>query len=146
MASEPSNVAIEPDNSGIVAATIFLVIGCMLTFLLVGRGSPDLTQDDVSLNISGSGYGRTIRYDEIDSVRLRWNLDGLGAKIGALQNGNDYRGSFAMRPYGRASLFVDARTKPFVEIFSTNGVTIVSAADSLSAERLLRTLRDKSRR
>ena len=79
---------------------------------------------------------RTVNYADLDSVTLRMNLDGLDRRLNALQNGNDYRGMFDMRPYGRTAIYVDARVSPFVVLHARRGVTIFSAADSMTAIEL----------
>lgn len=50
-------------------------------------------------------------------------------------------GGSSLRPYGEATVFVDALKNPMVVIHATGGVTIVSAADSIGAERLAARLR-----
>ena len=82
-----------------------------------------------------------IPYSTIDSVGMRHGLNGLKGRVNALQSGNSYAGRFAMAPYGEAMLFVDALREPFVVIYASNGVTLLSAADSVAAEALTARLR-----
>jgi hypothetical protein len=51
-----------------------------------------------------------------------------------------------MEPYGEAMLFVDALREPLVVIHAKSGVTLLSAADSVSAEQLAVRLRAAAHR
>ena len=122
-----------------------ILAGILVTLALLvvdsRGGTPKIEELADSLAISSSGYSRRIAYATIDSVTLRHGLDGIGGRRNALQAGNRYAGRFAMRPYGEATVFVDALKNPMVVIHATGGVTIVSAADSIGAERLAARLR-----
>ncbi len=126
----------KPDRSAAVAAMLFVWFGGFVAFMLVSRRAPQVERSDTAITISGSGYARTVNYADLDSVTLRMNLDGLDRRLNALQNGNDYRGMFEMRPYGRTAIYVDASIRPFVVLHTRRGVTIFSAADSMTAIEL----------
>ena len=118
------------------------ILGTLALLVVDSRGgNPKIEELADSLAISSSGYSRRIAYASIDSVTLRHGLDGIGGRRSALQAGNRYAGRFTMRPYGEATVFVDALKNPMVVIHATGGVTIVSAADSIGAESLATRLR-----
>lgn len=125
-----------PDRSTLIAAAVVLWFGALLAFLLISRGGPQIELSQNAIAIRGSGYTRNVLFADIDSVTLRTNLDGIERKLGAYQNGNDYRGVFLMRPYGETAIFVDASVRPFIVLHAHSGVTIFSAANSGEATRL----------
>lgn len=113
------------------------MLGTLAVVVVAGRGgTPTIEEAPDALTISSAGYSTRIPFASIDSVTLRHGLDGLQGRRNALQSGNRYAGRFAMRPYGEAALFVDALKEPLVVIHAADGVTIVSASDSMAAVRL----------
>lgn len=126
------------------AASLVLlgIVGVLGYIVFVGRGgAPAITETAQSLSVSAHGYAQEIPYATIDSVTMRHGLDGVGSRRNGMQAGNTYAGRFVMKPYGEAMLFVDALREPLVVIHAKTGVTILSAADSLEAERLAGRLR-----
>lgn len=130
-----------------VAGVVLLVILATIAWVaFAGRGvSPTITESADTLSVRAAGYHLDLAYARIDSVTLRHGLDGLERRLNALQSGNRYVGTFAMRPYGEAMLFVDARREPLVVIHAADGVTIISAADSAGAVALAGRIRDSAR-
>jgi hypothetical protein len=112
-----------------------------------GRGgAPTIQESANAISVQAWGYSQEIPYATIDSVTLRHGLDGLRGRRSAMQSGNSYAGRFSMEPYGEAMLFVDALREPLVVIHAKSGVTLLSAADSVSAEQLAVRLRAAAHR
>lgn len=129
-------------NAKAAGGALLLILGVIATVARIGRGgSPQIVESAEALSLNAWGYQQVIPYSTIDSVGMRHGLDGLKGRVNALQSGNAYAGRFAMAPYGEAMPFVDALREPLVVIYATNGVTLLSAADSSAAEALAARLR-----
>ncbi|MCO4099191.1 MAG: hypothetical protein HEQ38_07255 [Gemmatimonas sp.] len=116
---------------------LLTIVGVMAFMAIVGRGTkPTIAEEAERLSVSARGYHQQIPYASIDSVALRHGLNGLHGRRNGLQSGNTYVGRFEMEPYGEAMLFVDALREPLVVIYAKEGVTLISAEDSVGAERL----------
>lgn len=114
---------------GIVATLAFVVFS--------GTSTPTIELTGDALSVRQAGNSHTVPLKEIDSVALRWNLDGVGVKRIGMQSGSAYAGTFEMKPFGRTHLFVNTNRRPYVTVYARSGVTIVSAPDSASVVQFL---------
>jgi|APMI01.1.fsa_nt_gi hypothetical protein len=128
-------------------AILLVIVGTVAVVAISGRGgAPTIQESANAISVQAWGYSQEIPYATIDSVTLRHGLDGLRGRRSAMQSGNSYAGRFSMEPYGEAMLFVDALREPLVVIHAKSGVTLLSAADSVSAEQLAVRLRAAAHR
>lgn len=118
---------------GIFVAT-FLFIAVVVTS---GSRPAEVTLTSAALSVRAAGYSADIALSRIDSVRLTTQLTGLGSKLNGFQFGSAYAGLFAMRPFGKARLFVNASRPPYVMLFSRDGVVIVNGDSPAATQRLL---------
>ena len=111
----------------------FLFIAGVVT---LGSRPAQITLTSASLAVRAAGYGAEIARSRIDSVRLTMQLNGLGSKLNGFQFGHAYAGLFAMRPFGKARLFVNVSRPPYVMIFSRDGVIMVNGDSPTATQRL----------
>lgn len=107
------------------------------TVIVLGSRPAQITLTPASLAVRAAGYGADIALTSIDSVHLTMQLNGLGLKLNGFQFGNAYAGLFAMRPFGKARLFVNASRPPYVMIFSRDGVVMVNGDSPSATQRLV---------
>ena len=117
---------------GVFIAT-FLFIAAVVT---LNSRPARITLTPASLAVRAAGYSAEIPRSSIDSVRLTSRITGLGSKLNGFQWGNMYAGLFAMRPYGKIRLFVNASQPPYVMIFSRDGVIMVNGDSPTATQRL----------
>ena len=103
-----------------------------LWFINANEGKPaTIALTGAQLTINAHGYGTEIAVADIQGAVLIRQLSGIGAKRNAFQFGTVYHGRFAMKPYGDALLFVDAKTPPFVLLRTSRGVVMFNTPDSV---------------
>ena len=94
-------------------------------------GLTDTTLAGRQRHLRSGGYGVTIPIADITGLQLAGHLSCLGGRVNAFQVGNSYVGSFAMKPYGEAELFLNATKPPFVLVQSVvAGMVLFNAGDS----------------
>ncbi len=112
-----------------------------LWFVVSNEGKPaTIVLTDARVSITAHGYGTDIAFPELEEVQLVRRLAGVGRKRNAFQSGSVYHGTFDMKPYGTALLFVDAMTPPFVLLRTARGVVLINTPDSLRTLALVDSL------
>lgn len=119
---------------------VLAIFGGTFAFIAIvvalGSRAPHIELSAQQLAVSSSGYGKTIPVAEIQKVELVTQLTGIGDKRNAFQFGSQYRGSFDMKPYGAATLFIDATKPPYVIVHAKSGVMLFNAGDAARTRRL----------
>ena len=120
---------------------MLLIFGFMI---VEGRGlNPTISVGADTLHFAASSYKTSIAFSQFDSVVLRPQLHGVKRRLGGMQVGNTYVGQFEVVPFGRTMLFVNAIRKPYIYFYTRKGVVVATSKDSVSAETLARTVRQR---
>jgi hypothetical protein len=117
----------------------FIFVGTFLfiaAVIMLGSRPAQITVTPTTVGVRAAGYSAEIARDRIDSIRLTPRITGLGSRLNGFQAGNAYAGLFAMKPFGKARLFVNASRPPFVMIFSRDGVVMVNGDSPAATQRL----------
>lgn len=117
---------------GIFIGTFLFIAGVVT----LGSRPAQITLTAQSVAVRAGGYDANIARSSIDSVRLTMQLNGLGSKLNGFQFGNAHAGLFAMRPFGKVRLFVNASRPPYVMIFTRDGVVMVNGESPTATQRL----------
>lgn len=88
-------------GAGVGVAAVILVI----VFMFVGMGSVDATLDDEKLHIDAPMVNRSIYYEDIVDVELRYDMD-YGSRIGGFGGTNVSSGNFNNAEFGDYTLAI----------------------------------------
>jgi hypothetical protein len=136
--------ALNPDgtmklSTRIILGSVFVFFAVVGVLIFSNTFASEVVLNAESVQIKGI-YGIEIKFNQIDAITLEESLPTVLRRTNGFSAGSTLKGHFLLQDIGRAKLYVNVKSPPFIYINTVDSLIILNQGDRQSTEKLYRTL------
>ncbi len=136
--------ALNPDgtmklSTKIILGTVFAFFAVIVVLVFSNTFASEVAVNADSVQIKGM-YGIEIKFNEIDKIALEESLPTILRRTNGFSAGGTLKGHFLLQDIGRARLYVNVKSPPFIYIYTADSLIILNQGARQSTEELYQAL------
>ena len=136
--------AVNPDgtmkpSTKIILGSVFALLAVIAILTFSNTFASEVVVNAESVQVKGM-YGIEIKFNDINKISLEESLPTVLRKTNGFSAGGTLKGHFLLQDIGRARLYVNVKSPPFIYIYSADSLIILNQGARQSTEELYQAL------